>query len=140
MRVEKPWGYEIIWAKTDKYVGKVLHINEGEALSLQYHNHKDETILVKSGRIKVEYYWNYEDRTKMAVVNMCPGDVFHIQPGLCHRMIALQDADVIEVSTPELDDVVRIEDRYGRVYEEPPPVRLSVFKRFAKWLNTIFRK
>lgn len=109
--VNKPWGHELIWAKTDRYVGKVLHVKAGEALSLQYHLVKDETIMVLSGRLKFEFFAEGEDPH---VKELAPGEPFHIAPGLRHRMIAIEDTDVLEVSTPELDDVVRIEDRYGR--------------------------
>jgi len=113
-RIEKPWGWEILWAHTDKYVGKILHINAGQALSLQYHNIKDETIMVQYGRIQVEYYSRFESAKYKKVLDMVPGDSFHIKPNTIHRMIACQEAEIIEVSTPELDDVVRLEDRYGR--------------------------
>jgi quercetin dioxygenase-like cupin family protein len=118
-RVEKPWGYELWWARTDRYVGKLLHLRQGESLSLQYHKVKDETIMVQTGRLRFE--------TKPAGVpgelrsiDMGPGDVFHITPGTVHRMTGLTDCDFVEVSTPELDDVVRIEDRYGRAGTSKP--------------------
>jgi mannose-6-phosphate isomerase-like protein (cupin superfamily) len=110
-RVEKPWGYELHWALTDRYVGKVLHVNAGHALSLQYHHRKDETILLWSGRILMEI----QEAAGLAKREMQPGDRLHITPGTIHRMTAIEDSDIIEVSTPELDDVVRLEDRYGRV-------------------------
>lgn len=110
-RVEKPWGYELHWALTDRYVGKVLHVNAGHALSLQYHRRKDETILLWSGRILMEI----QEAAGLASREMQPGDRLHITPGTIHRMTAIDDSDIIEVSTPELDDVVRLEDRYGRV-------------------------
>ena len=109
-RVEKPWGYEIWWAKTDRYVGKILHINAGHALSLQYHNIKDETIYLYSGRLLYEI----EIDGVLTKREMKPGDTQHVSPTTVHRMTAIEDADVFEVSTPELDDVVRLEDRYGR--------------------------
>ncbi len=112
-RVDKPWGYELWWARTDRYVGKILHVNKGESLSLQYHNVKDETILIQAGRLRFETRAAGEDGP-LAVREMRPGDVFHITPGTVHRMTALEDCDILEVSTPELDDVVRLEDRYGR--------------------------
>jgi mannose-6-phosphate isomerase len=111
-RVEKPWGYELIYAITDRYVGKVLHINKGEALSLQYHNFKDETIHIQKGKIKFLTASNPEANLEEIVLG--PGQSFHITPKLVHRMVALEDTDILEVSTPELDDVVRLEDRYGR--------------------------
>ena len=109
-RVEKPWGYELHWAKTDRYVGKVLHVKAGHALSLQYHNVKDETIYLYAGRMLFEI----ERDGQLRQQEMRPGDAVHITPGTVHRMTAIEDCDVLEVSTPELDDVVRIEDRYGR--------------------------
>lgn len=110
-RVEKPWGHELIWAQTDRYVGKILHIKAGEALSLQYHQHKDETIMVLTGRMQLVYFAEGEPPTSR---ELSPREPFHLTPGLRHRMIALEDTDVLEVSTPELDDVVRLDDRYGR--------------------------
>jgi mannose-6-phosphate isomerase-like protein (cupin superfamily) len=109
--VNKPWGHELIWAKTDRYVGKILHVRAGEALSLQYHCVKDETIMVLAGRLRFEFYADGEAPTSL---ELGPSVPFHITPGLRHRMIAIEDTDVLEVSTPELDDVVRLEDRYGR--------------------------
>jgi mannose-6-phosphate isomerase-like protein (cupin superfamily) len=118
-RVEKPWGHELWWARTDRYVGKILHVKKGESLSLQYHNVKDETILIQSGHLL------FETRAKgetgdLRRVEMKPGDVFHITPGTLHRMTGLEDTDILEVSTPELDDVVRLEDRYGRAGTNKP--------------------
>ena len=113
-RVDKPWGYEIWWALTERYVGKILHVRQGESLSLQYHRIKDETILVQSGHLLFETVPNSEDG-ELQRVQLGPGDAFHIAPGTIHRMTGLEDCDILEVSTPELDDVVRLEDRYGRV-------------------------
>lgn len=110
-KVDKPWGYELRWANTNKYVGKVIHVNAGQALSLQYHNQKDETIFLWSGRIKLELREGNQSINR----ELNPGDCVHILPKTIHRMIALKDSDIFEVSTPELDDVVRLEDRYGRV-------------------------
>jgi quercetin dioxygenase-like cupin family protein len=109
-RVEKPWGYELHWAKTERYVGKLIHITKGHALSLQYHNQKDETIYLASGKLLFEIDVNgvLEKR------EMVPGQAVHVTPKTVHRMTALEDSDVFEVSTPELHDVVRLEDRYGR--------------------------
>jgi mannose-6-phosphate isomerase-like protein (cupin superfamily) len=109
--VDKPWGHELIWARTDRYVGKILHIRAGEALSLQYHRVKDETIMVLSGRLSLVHYVDGEPPRTQELAQREP---FHIPPGLRHRMIAVVDTDVLEVSTTELDDVVRLEDRYGR--------------------------
>jgi len=109
--VDKPWGHELIWAKTSRYVGKILHVRAGEALSLQYHRVKDETIMVLSGRLKFEFFVEGE---APRVCELGPGEPFHVAPGLRHRMCAIEDTDVLEVSTPELEDVERLEDRYGR--------------------------
>ena len=110
-RVEKPWGYELIWARTDSYVGKILHVRRGHALSLQYHRVKEETIRLLSGRMRFE---TGTDRGEREVRILEAGDGAHVPPGLRHRMEALEDCEVLEVSTPDLDDVVRLEDRYGR--------------------------
>jgi mannose-6-phosphate isomerase-like protein (cupin superfamily) len=109
--VPKPWGHELIWARTDRYVGKILHIKAGEALSLQYHRVKDETVMVLRGRLQFVHFADGEPPRSTVLE---PHQPFHVTPGLRHRMIALEDTDVLEVSTPELDDVVRLEDRYGR--------------------------
>lgn len=109
-RVDKPWGYELHWAKTDRYVGKVIHIDAGHALSLQYHNRKDETIFLWSGRIMFEI----QEGETLVQREMRPGESVRVTPKTIHRMTAIEDSDVFEVSTPELDDVVRLEDRYGR--------------------------
>ena len=139
--VPKPWGHETIWAKTDRYVGKILHIKAGHALSVQYHNRKDETVFLLAGVLK---YWvqtpgsgqrasgistSGPHRTagtgetpvagrspipQLTDVNLKVGDSFRITPGTIHYMEAVTDCDVLEVSTPEIDDVVRLKDRYGR--------------------------
>lgn len=114
-RFEKPWGYELIWAATERYVGKILHIRKGESLSFQYHRVKEETIRVLAGRLSFESATENGARDLRVLE---PGEGIHIPPGLRHRMEALEDCDVVEVSTPELDDVVRIEDRYGRADED----------------------
>jgi mannose-6-phosphate isomerase len=110
-KVEKPWGYELIWALSDDYCGKVLFVRAGEALSLQYHERKDETIHLQSGSAEVEI-GNAPDSTTVEVVGA--GRSFRITPGTIHRLRALEDSVFLEVSTPHLDDVVRLEDRYGR--------------------------
>lgn len=110
-RVEKPWGYELIWAETDLYVGKLLHVRAGEALSLQYHEKKDETIYVLTGEVRLLAGPSVDDMEELLMVE---GDRFHTRPGTVHRMIAVQDSDLLEASTPHLDDVIRLEDRYGR--------------------------
>jgi oxalate decarboxylase/phosphoglucose isomerase-like protein (cupin superfamily) len=139
--VPKPWGHETIWAKTDRYVGKILHIKAGHALSVQYHNRKDETVFLLAGVLK---YWVQTPgsgqraagvtlagphRTAgtgetpvagrspipdLTDVQLKVGDAFRITPGTIHYMEAVTDCDVLEVSTPEVDDVVRLKDRYGR--------------------------
>jgi mannose-6-phosphate isomerase-like protein (cupin superfamily) len=110
-RVDKPWGYELIWAKTDRYVGKILHIDAGQALSYQFHRVKEETIYVLRGRLTLHVAHGDEPPREM---ELAEGEVFHITPGLRHRFEAKQDVDLLETSTTELDDVVRLEDRYGR--------------------------
>ena len=109
-RVDKPWGYELIWAHADRYVGKILHVERGHALSRQYHRCKDETIHLLSGSMRFEF----DAGDGPGEVVLQPGDSMRIRPGTIHRMVALADCDVLEASTPELDDVVRLEDRYGR--------------------------
>ena len=109
-RVEKPWGYELWWAVTDRYVGKLIHVNKGQALSLQYHNRKDETIYVHAGKILFEM----QEGEALTSRELLPGQAVHVMPPTVHRMTALEDSDIFEVSTPETDDVVRLEDRYGR--------------------------
>ena len=111
-RVEKPWGYEIIWAHTDRYVGKVLHITAGHALSVQYHERKDETVYLLSGEMK--YWVKLDEDDELRDVRLRVGDAFRITPGTIHYMEAVTDCDVLEASTPEVDDVVRLKDRYGR--------------------------
>ena len=111
MIIDKPWGHELIWARTDRYVGKILHVRAGEALSLQYHRVKDETIMVLAGRLRLEFF---VEGAEPSSHELGPREPFHIVPELRHRMIAIEDTDVLEVSTPELEDVVRLEDRYGR--------------------------
>ncbi len=113
--MEKPWGYELIWAHTDRYVGKLLKINAGQALSYQFHRQKDETIYVLSGTLRLHYS---EDDGPASVIELGPGSVFHIRCGLRHRFEATEDVELLEASTPELDDVVRLEDRYGRAPEK----------------------
>lgn len=110
-RVEKPWGHELIWAHTDRYVGKILHVKAGHALSLQYHERKDETIHLLSGQMR---FWAGPSPDELIEVPFLAGQSFRIQTGTVHRMEAITDIDILEASTPELDDVVRIQDRYGR--------------------------
>jgi mannose-6-phosphate isomerase len=108
--VPKPWGYEVIFAHTDRYVGKILHINRGETLSLQYHEMKEETLYVVNGELKLTVEFDGDRRE----IPLRKGEAFHIPPRLIHRMEAIVDTDVAEVSTPEIHDVIRLEDRYGR--------------------------
>jgi mannose-6-phosphate isomerase-like protein (cupin superfamily) len=109
--VPKPWGYELIFAVTDRYVGKILHVNQGHSLSLQYHEMKEETLYVVDGELRLTIEHDGDRRE----LPLRKGEAFHIPPRLIHRMYAVVDTDVAEVSTPELQDVVRLEDRYGRV-------------------------
>ena len=110
-RVEKPWGHELIWALTDRYVGKILHIEPGHVLSLQYHNRKDETIHVLKGEI----IFRVKQGEELVERRMREGESYHITPLTVHQMEAVTAADLLEASTPEIDDVVRLQDRYGRV-------------------------
>jgi len=109
-RVDKPWGHELVWARTPHYVGKILHVNAGEILSLQYHNEKDETMHVLSGELLLRI----KDGNALRERRFKAGESAHIPPGLIHQIEAVVDSDVLEASTPELDDLVRLEDRYGR--------------------------
>ena len=110
-RVEKPWGYEVIWAKTDRYVGKILHIEPGQVLSLQYHNKKDESIYVLTGEIILRL----QQGETLIERRMREGEAFHIAARTIHQFEAVVSSDLLEASTPEIDDVVRLKDRYGRV-------------------------
>jgi quercetin dioxygenase-like cupin family protein len=116
--VAKPWGYEIIWAHTDHYVGKILHINAGEALSVQYHEVKDETIYLLAGAM---IYWvKLPGSDQLQDMKLQQGESFRIAPGTVHYMQAVTDCDVLEASTPHLGDVVRLKDRYGREGNQAP--------------------
>jgi len=111
-KVEKPWGHELIWALSDSYCGKVLFVKAGASLSLQFHREKEESWLVQSGKAMLELGDAGE-----AILNeqaIVPGQAFHYRPGTVHRITAIEDTTILEVSTPHLDDVVRLEDRYGR--------------------------
>jgi mannose-6-phosphate isomerase len=110
-RVEKPWGYEIIWARTDRYVGKILHVEAGQLLSLQYHERKDESIYVLSGEIILRL----QQGETLIERRLAQGEAFHIQPTVIHQFEAVVTSDLLEASTPEIDDVIRLKDRYGRV-------------------------
>jgi mannose-6-phosphate isomerase len=109
--VHKPWGHELIWARTDRYIGKVLHVKAGHALSLQYHERKDETIHLLTGEMR---FWVGPTGDALQLVPLQAGQSYRILPGTVHRMEAVTDIDILEASTPDLDDVVRLEDRYGR--------------------------
>ena len=110
-RVEKPWGWELVWAETETYVGKLLFVRTGESLSLQYHEVKDESWLVQEGRARLELG---DPGGELESLEIRTGDAFRFRPRTVHRVTALEDTLIIEVSTPHLDDVVRLEDRYGR--------------------------
>ncbi len=109
-RVEKPWGYELVWARTDRYVGKILHVKAGQVLSLQYHNFKDETMYVLSG----ELILRTQPAGELISRPFKAGESVHIPAKLIHQIEAVTDTDVLEASTAELDDLVRLQDRYGR--------------------------
>ena len=109
-RVEKPWGYELIWARTDRYVGKILHVAAGQLLSCQYHNFKDETMHVLAGELILRIGTGAGQTER----RFAAGESVHIPPKLIHQIEAVVDSDVLEASTPELDDLVRVSDRYGR--------------------------
>jgi mannose-6-phosphate isomerase-like protein (cupin superfamily) len=115
-RVEKPWGHELIWAHTDRYVGKLLHINKGQRLSLQYHERKDETVHVHSGTLLLVV----DEGAGLVERTLGPGESYRIRPLTKHRMVGITDCDVLEVSTAELEDVVRLEDAYGRAGTKAP--------------------
>jgi len=110
-KTEKPWGHELLWAKTSDYVGKILHIKKGHKLSLQFHEIKEETIYMLSGEMD---FIIENESGELETIRLRPGDARHILPKKKHRMIAVEDCDVAEVSTPYLEDVVRLEDSYGR--------------------------
>ena len=114
--VPKPWGHETIWAVTDQYVGKVLHIKAGQALSLLYHNLKDETIHLLSG----EMIYRVKIDGELRDVKLKAGESYRNEPGTVHQMEAVTDCEVLEASTPQLDDVVRLSDRYGRAGTSAP--------------------
>ena len=114
--VKKPWGHEVIWAHTDRYVGKVLHINAGHELSVQYHNRKDETVYLLSG----EMIYRVQQGDELCDVQLKQGQSYRITPGTIHQMVAVTDCDVLEASTPDLDDVVRLTDKYGRAGTSAP--------------------
>jgi quercetin dioxygenase-like cupin family protein len=118
--VAKPWGHEKIWARSDRYVGKIIHINAGHELSIQFHRKKDETIHLLSGEIVYRVQRDPRDQQHLEDVRLQIGESFRIVPGTVHHMVAVTDCDVLEVSTPETDDVVRLSDRYGRAGTSAP--------------------
>ena len=113
--VEKPWGSELIWAETSDYLGKILRVNAGHALSLQYHEKKDETIHLLSGRMR---FWAGPSAESLTEIELGPGESFHVTPGTVHRMEAVTDCEILEASTSHIHDVVRLEDRYGRIEKQ----------------------
>ncbi len=115
--VPKPWGHEIIWAHTDRYVGKILHVKAGHALSVQYHERKDETVYLLSGEMR---YWVGGAADTLQDVRLRIGDAYRITPGTVHYIEAVTDCNVLEASTPDLNDVVRLTDRYGRQGSSAP--------------------
>ena len=117
-RVEKPWGHELIWSLTDGYCGKVLFVQAGQSLSLQFHRQKDEAWLIQSGRARLELGHTGESVLNEGIVTA--GDAFHYPPGTVHRVTALEDTTILEVSTPQLDDIVRLDDAYGRAGTSAP--------------------
>jgi len=110
-KIDKPWGYELIWARSNQYVGKILFVLAGHSLSLQYHRIKEEHIIVESGECTIECG---HDEKSLMVIPIQPGQVIHLSPGMLHRISAKTDCRLYEVSTPQLDDVVRLKDQYGR--------------------------
>jgi mannose-6-phosphate isomerase-like protein (cupin superfamily) len=116
-QVEKPWGWELVWAETEAYVGKLLFVRAGESLSLQYHEVKDEAWLVQEGRASLELG---QVGGALETIEITQGDAFRYRPGTVHRDTAIADTLIVEVSTPHLDDVVRRVDRYGRVGTSAP--------------------
>ena len=114
-RVDKPWGHELMWALTDRYCGKLLFVKAGHSLSLQFHRVKDEAWYVDSGRARLEL--GAPGATVLSEEVVGPGACFHFQPGTVHRVTALEDTTILEVSTPEIEDVIRLEDEYGRAGE-----------------------
>jgi mannose-6-phosphate isomerase len=117
-RVDKPWGWELIWADTDLYVGKILFVRAGQSLSLQFHNEKDESWYVETGRAKLELGEAGQAILSAEVIG--EGACFHYPPGTVHRVTAIEDTTILEVSTPHLGDVVRLEDLYGRAGTSDP--------------------
>ena len=118
-RVEKPWGFEIWWAHTDQYAGKLLHVEQGHRLSLQYHQHKDESSYLLSGRVRLSKGPGIDE---LVTTLMHPGDCWRTRPGEVHTVEALEPSQILEASTPQLDDVIRLMDDYGRASDRSPEV------------------
>jgi mannose-6-phosphate isomerase-like protein (cupin superfamily) len=116
-RVDKPWGYELRWAITDRYLGKLIHVDAGQSLSLQYHVQKDETIYIQSGVLDLVLE---DDSGVVRTHRLTPGMSARVRPGRRHRFVAVEDTDLFEVSSPEIDDVIRLEDAYGRAGTSAP--------------------
>jgi mannose-6-phosphate isomerase len=110
-KIDKPWGYELWWALTDAYAGKILHVDRGHRLSLQFHEHKDESAYLVSGRLRLS---KGPSEDELVTVELGPGDTWRNVPGELHTIEAIEDCVIFEVSTPELEDVVRLTDSYGR--------------------------
>ena len=117
VRVDKPWGYELHWAVTERYIGKILHVKRGHALSLQFHERKDESLMVMTGTVDVDLD---DAQGQLHTHRLEKGETLRIRPRQRHRITAIEDTDVLEVSSPEIDDIVRLEDRYGRVRAPQP--------------------
>ncbi len=116
-RVGKPWGYELRWAITDRYLGKLIHVDAGQSLSLQYHVQKDETIFITSGALDLQLE---DEHGEIQVHRLTPGMSARVRPGRRHRFVAVETCELVEVSSPEIDDVVRLEDSYGRAGTSAP--------------------
>ncbi|HSS45088.1 MAG TPA: cupin domain-containing protein [Thermoanaerobaculia bacterium] len=115
-RIPKPWGHELIFAENDRYAGKILHLEGGHCLSLQYHERKDETLYVLMGEVEL----SVEVDGQMRQIRLSPGEAYRVRPGVRHRLRAENSCDLVEVSSPELEDVVRLEDAYGRAGSSAP--------------------
>jgi mannose-6-phosphate isomerase-like protein (cupin superfamily) len=120
--VPKPWGWETLWTLTRRYAGKILHIRRGQQLALQYHREREESFLVRTGRVILVL----EDaRGQLRELWLGPGDAQHVPPGRLHRLIALEDCEVFTVSTPEIDDVEHVDERRER--HDPPGLHSSAY-------------
>jgi mannose-6-phosphate isomerase-like protein (cupin superfamily) len=117
-KIEKPWGWELVWAEAEDYIGKILFVKAGGSLSLQFHRVKDESWYVQSGRAELQLGEPGDAVLNTEVVG--PGMCFRYRPGTVHRLRAIEDTTIFEVSTPHLDDVVRLDDEYGRTGTSEP--------------------